>query len=368
MLRTGGMLLMALLLIAATLLLAFANGANDVSKGIATLVGSGLSHYRPAVLWGSLCTVAGGLAAAFASQALVATFSGNGILLESGSNSRILLAVAAGAIGWLLIATSTGLPVSTTHSIAGALIGAAIVSGGTSGVAWGAVAAKVALPLLASPLLSLLIVVALLPMVRPLLGRVDRYCVCLEQRELVAITSAGTSYRERLSSIETRSAESCATPVARFTAVDLLHWLSSGATSFFRGMNDTPKILALGIGAAAAGGVAAGHAYMLVALAMGAGSVIAGFRVTHTLARKVTPITPSNGFAANVVTSVLVALASRFALPVSTTHVSSGAIIGIGVSAGDNALRWRTVARMLAAWVVTLPVSALLAALFVILL
>ena len=68
------------LLLALTLLLAFANGANDVSKGIATLVGSGVSNYRRAVAWGSLCTVAGALAAAFASQGLLATFSGKGIL------------------------------------------------------------------------------------------------------------------------------------------------------------------------------------------------------------------------------------------------------------------------------------------------
>ena len=92
---------------------------------------------------------------------------------------------------------------------------------------------------------------------------------------------------------------------------------------------------------------------------------MAGFRVTHTLAEKVTPITPANGLAANLVTSLLVGFASRFALPVSTTHVSSGAIIGVGISNGGKEVHWKTVGEMLLAWGATLPLSALLAAIAV---
>jgi PiT family inorganic phosphate transporter len=128
----------------------------------------------------------------------------------------------------------------------------------------------------------------------------------------------------------------------------------------FRGLNDTPKILALGIAAAAAIGVSTAPAYVLIAVAMGSGSLIAGFRVTRTLSEKITPIAPANGFAANVVTSVLVGLASKFALPVSTTHVSSGAIIGVGLS--NRIVRWKTVGELLLAWIMTLPISALIAA------
>lgn len=353
---------MTLLLIALMIVLAMANGANDVSKGIATLVGSGVSNYRGAVIWGSVCTTAGGLAAAVASQGLLATFGGNGILTEGATAPWFLVAVAAGAIGWLVIATATGLPVSTTHSLAGALIGAALVNAGPAGIAWRAVGAKFALPLLASPLLSLVILATIFPLVRPFLTRAGRYCLCVEEREIVAATPSGPSFRESLATVEVGSAESCSTAVARFSAVDTLHWISSGATSFFRGMNDTPKILALGIAAAAAAGISAKPAYLLIAMSMGAGSLVAGFRVTRTLAEKVTPMTPANGFVANVVTSILVGLASGYGLPVSTTHVSSGAIIGIGVSGNGHAVRWRTVGEMLAAWVVTLPVSALLAA------
>jgi PiT family inorganic phosphate transporter len=91
--------------------------------------------------------------------------------------------------------------------------------------------------------------------------------------------------------------------------------------------------------------------------------MIAGLRVTETLARKVTPMNPTEGFAANLITSLLVGAASRFGMPVSTTHVSSGAIIGIGLHSGGKHIRWRTVVDMLLAWIVTLPVAAMLAAL-----
>ena len=131
------------MLLTLTLILAFANGANDVSKGIATLVGSGVSSYRRAVIWGSFCTLLGALLSALVSRGLIETFSGKGILVQQISSEAFLLAVACGAIGWLLIATTTGLPVSTTHALTGALVGAA----GMSGVQWSAIATKIAIPL-----------------------------------------------------------------------------------------------------------------------------------------------------------------------------------------------------------------------------
>jgi inorganic phosphate transporter, PiT family len=329
------------MLLTLTLILAFANGANDVSKGIATLVGSGVSSYRTAVMWGSFCTVIGALASALMSRGLIATFSGKGVLVHQISSHTLLLAVACGAIGWLLIATATGLPVSTTHALTGALIGAA----GVSGVQWPAIAMKIALPLAVSPLLALLLLLIVTPLLRPL-----NVCVCVEQSS--AVTPDGVSLRE-MSSVVVAPEAACTKAVARVGVIDAMHWLSAGATSFFRALNDTPKIVALGIAAGSS-------TFSFVAMAMGLGSLLAGLRVTRTLAEKVTPITPGNGFAANVVTSLLVGLASRFALPVSTTHVSSGAIIGIGVSQGG--LRWKTIGEMLLAWVVTLPVSALIAA------
>jgi PiT family inorganic phosphate transporter len=142
----------ALILLAG--LLAWANGSNDVSKGIATLVGSGVTSFRTAVIWGTVWTVAGGLVAAFAAQGLVATFSGTGFLATPASGAVFLTAVAAGAVAWVLFASRTGLPVSTTHAIAGALAGAGIVSQGASALHWAFLVKRVALPLALSPLVS----------------------------------------------------------------------------------------------------------------------------------------------------------------------------------------------------------------------
>ena len=303
-------------LVVLTVALAFANGANDVSKGIATLVGSGAAQDRRIVVWGTLWTVAGAMTAAFATQRLVATFSGKGLLQSPDASPRFLLAVACGAVGWLLIATRIGLPVSTTHALTGALCGAGVA--GAGGIFWRAVGAKVALPLALSPLLSLVAVVA----------------IDFVMKRIPVPVTAGV-----------RSSESGS------VSIDMLHWLLAGTTSFFRGLNDTPKIVAL---SAATFGI-----YPLVAMAMGLGSLLWGFRVTETLAKKVTKIERGEGFTANFVTSALVAAASAYALPVSTTHVSTGAIVGAGLARSET-VRWKTIRDVLLAWLVTLPVAALL--------
>ncbi|MEP7175337.1 MAG: inorganic phosphate transporter [Gemmatimonadales bacterium] len=368
---------MLVLLVALTLVLAYANGANDVSKGIATLVGSGVSDYRRAVGWGTLWTMAGGVCAMLITTGLIATFSGKGLLEGPDPGPGFLVAVACGAIGWLAIATWTGLPVSTTHALVGGLAGAGIAAVGVDGVLWGAVGRKAALPLALSPLISLALMALIFPLIRLAYRRFEGYCVCLERQELAPAfapalaTGAGTipaalsgvgsggGGAERLHLIAGAGADCPPQVVSRVQVLDSLHWLSSGCTSFFRGLNDTPKVLALGVAAAAAGGLPREACYVLVALAMGAGSSIAGARVTGTLAGKVTPMTPGEGFSANLVTSVLVASASTFGLPVSTTHVSTTAIIGIGLH--GKAMRWRTVRDLLLGWVVTLPVAGALA-------
>lgn len=353
--------MVAVLLLALTLGVAYANGANDVSKGIATLVGSGVTSLRRAVAWGTACTVAGGVAAAFASRGLVAVFSGKGLLVNDATGPAFLLAIGIGALAWLAVATRTGLPVSTTHALVGGLIGAGIAAQGVHGVVWSAVAAKTVIPLAFSPLVALGLMIGIYPAVRAAFGRFERYCVCVEREERALVTVGSVAALAGASSVRLVAASDCPTSVvARVNAMDSLHWLTSGGTSFFRGINDTPKILALGVLAAAGTGIAVESLFVLVALAMGAGSYVAGRRVTETLAGRVTTIRHDDGFAANLVTSVLVGLASLLALPVSTTHVSTGAIAGIGVRKRD--VRWRVVRDLLAAWVVTLPVAGLVAA------
>lgn len=148
--------------------------------------------------------------------------------------------------------------------------------------------------------------------------------------------------------------------LTRVNMLDSVHWLSAGLTSFARALNDAPKILALGVAGAGMVGIGVPELAAVVAVGMGAGSYVAGRRVTETLAGRVTRIAPDAGLAANLVTSALVGLASAVAAPVSTTHVATGAIVGIGVRRRD--VRWKLVRELALAWVVTLPIAATLAA------
>ena len=351
---------MAILLLALTLGLAFANGANDVSKGIATLVGSGVASYRRAMMWGVGWTVVGALAAALVSRGFIPMFSGRGLLAEPLTGLMFPVSVTCGAVGWLLFATRTGLPVSTTHALVGGLVGAGVIAAGPEGLRWGAVVRAVGLPLAVSPLLALALVFAVLPGARFLYLRLSGYCVCLEHRAVVlAPAGAGPNLGIGPALVVMAGADCPPRVLSRIDALAAVHWLSAGLTSFARALNDAPKIFALGIAAQVALGFTPGVLLVLVAVAMSAGSQLAGRRVTRTLGTKVTTISAAEGLAGNVVTSALVGLASTLGAPVSTTYVSSGAIIGIGIGKGE--VRWKLVREMLVAWLVTLPIAAVLA-------
>jgi PiT family inorganic phosphate transporter len=165
--------------------------------------------------------------------------------------------------------------------------------------------------------------------------------------------------------VETGLAESCAaeTPAAARVTLDHLHWLTSGGTSFARGLNDAPKMVAIVLAAASLAGRGADlkiSTFVLVTLGMVAGSLVAGRRVTQVLAEKVTRMSHREGFLANLVTALLVGAGAGFGLPMSTTHVSSGAIFGIGMEANDSRIHWKVVWQIVGAWVITLPSAAIL--------
>ncbi len=364
------------LLILSAIMLSFANGANDVSKGIATLVGSGVTNYKKAIIWGTIWTIAGAVVAAFFALQMVKTFSVGGILKSTGDLNHIFpIAVILGAFLWVAFASKTGLPVSTTHAITGALCGAGILAVGFGGVTWSVLEKKVFLPLAFSPVAALGISWLFFPLIRSLSSRAERYCLCLEVNERIlykpvlekhgaaaSIAQINPFPQATLIAGEKNTCSKSLSSPIRFEVLDLFHWLSAGMTSFARGLNDAPKIAALALGAGALGThLDSTASFLIIAIAMGIGSIISGLRVTETLAEKVTPMTPQEGFAANLTTSILVGIAARFGLPVSTTHVSSGAIIGIGLKHGRNTINWRIVFEMILAWIVTLPFSALAA-------
>jgi inorganic phosphate transporter, PiT family len=363
------------LLVAAVLLLSFANGGNDVSKGIATLVGSGVTSYRKAIVWGTIWTVAGGLVASVFALELVRTFSASGIVKSSEDLTKAFpAAISLGAFAWVMFTARTGLPVSTTHSIAGAICGTGVAAVGIDGITWVFLGKKIFLPLLFSPLIALGISWLLAPIISKLASRLERYCLCIESRKKVvfkpslsrsgnmaAMSQIASSSKAGLIAGEKAACEASGATLRKFEVLDILHWLSAGTASFARGLNDAPKIAALALGAGALGtGLPVSYAFLIVALAMGAGSIIAGLKVTETLSEKVTPMNAQEGFSANLTTSVLVMFASRLGMPVSTTHVSSGAIIGIGIKHGAKTVKWKMVLEMVFGWIITLPVTALL--------
>ena len=175
------------------LVLAFANGTNDVSKAIATLVGSGVTNYRHAIAWGTFWTMIGAAAAAFVASAMVKTFSSGLIQPGLAIPTSLVPALLSGAVLWVLFASRTGLPVSTTHALTGSLVGASLMAFGTDGLIWDTVSRKIALPLLLSPFLSFAVSCLVHPLLRLVANRWEGLCVCVlpSHRALVTIDAQG---------------------------------------------------------------------------------------------------------------------------------------------------------------------------------
>jgi PiT family inorganic phosphate transporter len=305
-----------LLLVIAVFVVAYANGANANFKGVASLFGSGTTSYRTAVNWAAATTAAGCVVAMFWASSMLKAFSGKGLVPDALIvQPGFLLAVAAGTALTGALATRFGFPVSTTHMLTGALLGAGWTAGDVNAAKLWESFLK---PLLLSPAL--------------------------------AVMAGGVMY---LVLKTLRLA-----PDHRTRTLDALHFLSAGAVCFARGLNDTPKMAALLLGI---GWLQGSAGMILVAVAMALGGLISAKQVAETLAHKITGMNPGQGFAANLATALLVTTASLHGLPVSTTHVSVGALLGIGIT--TRQAKWRTVIPVLAAWVITLPCSALVAAL-----
>ena len=353
------------LLILCVVLLSFANGANDNFKGVATLWGSGLTTYQRAIAWATGFTFLGSLAAIWLGSALAAKFSGAKFVDASiATQLPFLIAVALGAGCTVLLAARLGLPISTTHSITGALVGAGVAAAGFSHVKFAALGKGVVLPLLFSPIVALVLTVC----VQLLLRRFDwakgiSDCVCVDEPQMVALAanaSASTMVIASPPTLRVAPSAECQTGVeiAKFSIADGVHWFSAAAISFARGLNDTPKLVAVLLVAAAYN---ARLNYLVVAAAIAIGGVLGSARVARTLSKRITPMATREAVTANLVAAALVTLASPFALPVSTTHVTSGGIFGIGLLRKEEA-NWSKVREILLAWVATLPLGAALAA------
>ncbi len=360
-------MVLLLLLLAATCFLAYSNGANDNFKGVATLFGSHTTTYWRALLWATATTFTGSVASVFLARTLVHRFSGKGLVPDAvAASPEFLLAVALGAGLTVLLATLLGFPISTTHSLTGALVGSGVVAVGTQ-VNAGVLGTAFFLPLLLSPLAAVLLAAVVYLFFRTLrirlgvtkestvvLGDLDTRPLAPEAR--LAFSAVGSS--EPLPTPPTAALyQGRVLGLNAQTMLDAAHYGSAGVVSFARGLNDTPKIVALLL---AVEGLALAHGLLAVAVAMAVGGLLNARRVAETMSRKITPMNPGQGFTANLVTGLLVVFASRFGLPVSTTHISVGSIFGIGTV--TRAANTRIVGEIVLSWVLTLPLAALLGA------
>lgn len=306
------------LLVLAVGFVAFTNGANANFKGVASLYGSGATTRRTALRWGTATTFAGSLAALMLAEGLLQKFSGRGIVPDALVQSpAFVTAVALGAAATSFLATRLGFPVSTTHALVGALLGAGLAGGG-SDVQLHALGKSFLYPLIVSP--------------------------------AVAFVLGGVVYA-LLNALRLA-------PDHRTRALDSLHFLSTGAASFARGLNDTPKMAALFL---AASDVEIRWGFVIVAAMIALGGLFDAERVAETLGKKITGMNPGQGFAASLVTAGLVTTASFHSLPVSTTHVSVGSLLGMG--AATRQVHWLMAGEIVFAWVSTVPCGAALAAL-----
>ncbi len=357
------------LIFVSVLFLAYSNGANDNFKGVATLLGSGTCTYRTALNWATATTLTGSLLALVLAHGLVATFKGKGLVPDSvTAQPAFLLAVSLGAALTVMLAAWTGLPVSTTHALTGGLVGAGLLAA-PGHVRFASLGASFVLPLLFSPLIAIALTTLIYPMfrlVRRRLGITRASCVCIGSTfEEVSVRSDGALMLVRTGAlVNVGKVSQC---VERYQGrmlawqagpvLDALHYLSAGAVGFARGVNDTPKIVAILLAAETVSPV---WGLVLVALVMAAGGILNARRVAETMSRKITGMNPGQGLTANLVTAVLVGIATRFGLPVSTTHVSVGSLFGIGIV--NRTARVKVILTILLAWVTTLPIAAALAA------
>ena len=386
-------------------------GANDVANAMGTSVGSGAITVKQAIIIAAIfefagAFIAGGQVTKTIRKGIIdpGSITGSPELLVYG----MLAALLAAAI-WLMIASTRGWPVSTTHTIVGAIVGFAMAGIGMDAVNWGKIGSIVA-SWLVSPLIGGTIALLLMLSVRKLILNAEQP---FEQAKkwgpvyvflvgfivaLVTLFKGLKHLKLELSGLESfiaalvigiivafigkmminkvqvdtaadrdfhyASVEKAFTPLMIFTAC---------AMAFAHGSND----VANGIGPLAAvvsivnsGGEVGQKAGLPIwILVLGGGGIVIGlatmgYKVMQTIGTKITELTPTRGYCATLAAATTVVLASKTGLPVSTTHIAVGAVMGVGLARGIGAVDLRVLGNIVLSWVVTLPVGGILAALF----
>ncbi|MGE4107340.1 MAG: anion permease [Bacteriovoracia bacterium] len=344
----------------AVFFLAYINGANDNFKGVATLYGSSILSYRQALFLASAATLLGCALAVLVSHELAVRFSGNGLVAASVlSDGRFPFLVASGAAITVALATRFGMPISTTHSLLGALTAAGFMLG--NGVQFSQFLQKFLVPLLLSPAIAAALAIAGIFLLKNLFKSkwgTDESCLCVSETvPAVNSPAAFSSAVVALPALVMGRTEDCRSSglksLISLPSRDIVHIGSAASVCAARAMNDAPKIAGLLLLTSATALPLA--AFVALSIAMVLGGLLHSKRIADRISFQIASMNGSTSVWTNVVTSGLVIFASGLGLPVSTTHTSCGAIAGTG--AGEAALKRRELTKILFAWIVTLPIS-----------
>jgi PiT family inorganic phosphate transporter len=353
-------LTLVFLVILVALVFTYTNGFHDTANSIATVVGTKVLTPRQAILLATVTNLLGAMVGAAVAKTIASGLV-DARVVPAESASLMLIGALLGAILWNLITWYVGLPSSSSHALIGALCGAALATahGDLSAVVWakapptgkhwwdgGGLLYKVAIPMVLSPILGLMIGFVVMAFL---------YLILRNWRPLTVNRVFGK-----------------------------LQLLSSAYMGFSHGTNDAQKtmgIIALALAAASKAGAfdqlpgwlsflytpeaadpknqqIAMWIKVLCALTMGAGTAAGGWRIIKTLGHKLVKLQPVHGFAAETAGATVLVVTAAMGMPVSTTHVITTAIIGVGAAKRMNALKWSVVERIVWAWILTLPATA----------
>ena len=319
--------LLLALTIAVALLFDFTNGFHDTANAIGTAVGTRAMPPRVAVAFSAFLNLIGAVVTTQLLHSEVANTVGSLVAPAGGVALSMLVAVLFGAITWNLITWSAGLPSSSSHALIGALIGMGLVAYGLGSIQWAEVY-PVFIALLTSPIAGLVIAYIFAVVLLNLLRRARP-------------SQANGAFRK-------------------------LQFFSSGFVAFSHGANDAQKTMAIITLALFSSGHLAEFAVptwvaLAAALAIALGTWAGGWRIIRTMGTRIIRMEPVHGFAAQTVAASVIQLATAWGLPVSTTQVVSGSVMGAGATRRFSAVRWGVARRIVWAWIFTIPASAALA-------
>lgn len=315
------------LLIALVILLAlafdFINGFHDTANAIATSVSTRVLSPAQAIIMAAVLNFLGAL-----TSTEVAATIGKGIVDPKYINNEVLIAGLTGAIIWNLVTWYYGLPSSSSHALIGGVAGAVLAAQGVTALNIKGLVEKIFLPLIASPVIGFIIAYMVMGLIFMLVGN-------------MAPQKVGSHFSK-------------------------LQIASAAFMAFSHGSNDAQK--SMGIITAAllsAGMISTFHVPMWVviacALAMALGTSLGGWRIIKTMGARIIKLEPVHGFAAEASAAMVIIAASILGKPVSTTHVISASIMGVGATKRLSAVRWTVAKNIVNAWFLTAPLSALVA-------